>query len=260
MRADLDGVEAKIARGEEHIDAVARFLWEYIDKTWNGVIEEHRDKPRPGAYLLTDLTPPLRAGIIAGDAIHNLRSALDHLVWDLVAKNHGTPTATMDFPLLLTPPTDGGGKPRPFELEGQVPSVALAEIERLQPYNAGNPSQAAMTKLGMLRELDNVNKHRHIVLTTTRLGTGSFAFQPFEERAMTRWIVAGHMDDGAVLMPDDPGMQMKARLALEIVIAQSLPVGKEPPAFPKADEPLISTLRLLLAEVRQVVDTVRSVA
>lgn len=43
--------------------------------------------------------PPLRLGVIVGDLVHNVRSALDHLVWQLVLANAQQPTRATQFPV-----------------------------------------------------------------------------------------------------------------------------------------------------------------
>jgi hypothetical protein len=41
-------------------------------------------------------------GIIVGDIAHNLRSSLDHLVWQLVLQNRRLPSRRNQFPIMVT--------------------------------------------------------------------------------------------------------------------------------------------------------------
>lgn len=42
--------------------------------------------------------PPLKWGVLIGDVVHNLRSALDHLAWQLVLRNGGESSWRTQFP------------------------------------------------------------------------------------------------------------------------------------------------------------------
>jgi hypothetical protein len=43
--------------------------------------------------------PTGEIGVIAGDAVHNLRSALDHLAWQLALLNTAKPHPRTQFPI-----------------------------------------------------------------------------------------------------------------------------------------------------------------
>jgi hypothetical protein len=89
----------------------------------------------------------------AGDIIHNLRSALDHLAHQLV--RIGSPgkevSRRIEFPIakdLATYESDKTGK-----IKGMRPEAKKA-IDELKPYKGGNDS------LWRIHELDNFDKHR----------------------------------------------------------------------------------------------------
>jgi hypothetical protein len=106
MSADLSGVWAKIARADEHLallDAEVRAFLEgdpqpialsipYLDADCGWYI----------VYGIVKSPPPLRLGVIVGDVAHNARSALDHLVWQLVILNGATPSQDNAFPMAFT--------------------------------------------------------------------------------------------------------------------------------------------------------------
>src|SRR5665213_1563927 len=106
------------------------------------------------------LNPMLPLAI--GDYIHNLRSALDHMVFQLALLNgSGEDSARKTaFPIYLTPQTFGNFADRrvaPF-----ISSSALAEIEKLQPYATGNAGEGDV--LWILSQLDIIDKHRVLVV------------------------------------------------------------------------------------------------
>jgi len=54
---------------------------------------------RERSASIGDGVPPEDLALIAGDAIHNLRSALDHIAWELVAAGSSEPNHRTQFPV-----------------------------------------------------------------------------------------------------------------------------------------------------------------
>lgn len=134
-------------------------------------------RPHSREYVFTGkLTKPLDDlllwGVIFGDAIHNLRSALDHLVWQLVLLNGKTPSGANQFPICDTGANywsagwkDGKKTPstREWRLEG-VSDAHKALIDEMQPYRTRVPPRTTRA-LSALRDLSNYDKHRLVHLT-----------------------------------------------------------------------------------------------
>jgi len=128
--------------------------------------------------------PPMQEwGVIIGDIVHNLRSALDHLVWALTLAHQSYPPPTpipkkgwghewreTGFPIYTDPyPPDHLGNlipwatsKEPKSLWGIDPSLR-ADFQGLQPFNHGK--DAPFQPLAVLNELWNIDKHRHLHLT-----------------------------------------------------------------------------------------------
>jgi hypothetical protein len=99
--------------------------------------------------------------MIIGDAVHNLRSALDHLACALAELENPTASETghsgIEFPIYISE-----GK---FNRTGAAKIKKLAtpaqdEIKSLQPYKAGD--NARFQHLWALHQLDIIDKHRRI--------------------------------------------------------------------------------------------------
>lgn len=95
---------------------------------------------------------PHKALIVAGDVIHNLRSALDHAMWQLVRANGGQPKRKTDFPIYRTR--------RPVEIDGGVSPTTQRLVEAEQPFNAKPWEQPTTLPLAKLQHISNVDKHR----------------------------------------------------------------------------------------------------
>ena len=100
--------------------------------------------------------PPLRLGVLVGEFAHNLRSALDQLVWSLALARVEEPSDRLQFPIYDTPPNDwrsvAGDRLR------DVPAEAQEDIWRVQPCNGDRPESNALT---VVRKLSNTDKHAH---------------------------------------------------------------------------------------------------
>jgi hypothetical protein len=96
-----------------------------------------------------------------GDCIHNLRSALDHLICQL-ATRAGNPTACewTNFPIFLK--DDAAFQKAINRLVAVLPSGAEAELHRAQPHQR-RPHDAESDPLFLLSKLDNIDKHRFLL-------------------------------------------------------------------------------------------------
>ena len=246
----MRGFEAKIARSEEHIPALQVAVRQHMKTQFHGLVTEvdletYADPP---TFPEDIWEVPGRIATIFGDIVHNLRCVLDYLAWDLVEANNGVPTRHTLFPILLNRPS------KRLQIDGDVSSAALAEIESLQPYHAGHPSRAARTMLGMLRELSNVDKHRYLPLSSSLVLAGSAIGSWQRYKGSVTWVIGNYLDDGARLVPEvtDPNVKVEGQLLIQVAIPPSRPIGSDPPAFPKGYEPLITTVRALHAEVSRI--------
>jgi hypothetical protein len=100
--------------------------------------------------------PEFEWGVIAGDAVHCFRSALDQLVTALWIDKPNTNTG---FPITLTKRGWVEEAPR---MIWSVPAPYVAVIDRAQPYHRGDIEKACDHPLAVLHSLWNLDKHRTI--------------------------------------------------------------------------------------------------
>jgi len=93
--------------------------------------------------------------IIVGDAVHNLRSSLDLVAWQLVEANGGRPGDTTAFPIWWSEAQFRGGGAG--YLKGAHPD-AIKTMRDLKPYKGGNAA------LWRLHRLDATDKHRLLLV------------------------------------------------------------------------------------------------
>jgi len=166
----------KLNRANAHLHALQREVDAWFEQHPYGVTGKYDAGP-PEKYVLylrffEEL--PREWGLLIGDFVHNARSALDYLAWQLVQANHGTPTRRTQFPIVLSPFDwpDRNGAPR---LTG-ASDRHIAMVERLQPYHrvdsAFGYSFARLTfqePLAVLSVLSNEDKHRVLVASVAAL-------------------------------------------------------------------------------------------
>jgi hypothetical protein len=162
----LDGIRAKIQRVDELIKDLETDISSWLEENRRLYRTIHRadNDARQAILSIAGPPPPLRLSVAAGEIIHHLRSCFDHLIYQLVATTSGPPdaklTRILQFPICDTA-QEFERAVRRRQIEG-VSSSATAEIERCQPYYHG----VDVTKhpLWLLRELDNADKHRLLVV------------------------------------------------------------------------------------------------
>ncbi|HUF54607.1 MAG TPA: hypothetical protein VMR52_12665 [Dehalococcoidia bacterium] len=119
--------------------------------------------------------PPMHLNLILGDYIHNVRSALDHLFWQLCLLEDPDTDEFGQFPIFAR--TDDGSMGR---LKGTLKRVhpdAAITLKGMQPHNRRDGFRYA--KLWQLARLDNVDKHVTPILTVLR------------EAIVARWRITG---------------------------------------------------------------------
>ncbi|HVE67848.1 MAG TPA: hypothetical protein VNB64_04635 [Solirubrobacteraceae bacterium] len=116
--------------------------------------------------------PPQGLAVLIGDCVHNMRSALDNLIYDLSWAQGGPLTKEVatgcEFPVF------GPRPPRTSELVKRIGAIdppAQAVIKALQPHHRGN--DFASDPVWVLDQLWNIDKHRSLHLTLFgHAGTG----------------------------------------------------------------------------------------
>lgn len=162
----LEGCRAKIARAECHLIELGIRVRQYIDTQPFRILGEYQSATHEyiiRAEAVPDYDPvPSDLVLIAGEVVHQLRSALDHLVWDLVVQNTGAaPTGTdSGYPIFRT--ADGYNSRAHGKIRG-VSQSAANRIFAAQPFHLGDRAEEELT--WVVQELNNTDKHRLIPVT-----------------------------------------------------------------------------------------------
>lgn len=229
---DFSGVYAKIHRAEEHIknfkhaaDTLCNEAKENIERQVPADVDEQR-------WVYRGPTPEVSIewSVVIGEILYNLRSALDHLVWQLVLLNGEIPGRHNEFPIATD--YEAWERKKANSLRG-VSQRHQELIGGLQPFSVriGVPIRASHLKV--LDDLCNVVKHRHLVVAviastgidrTKHLALSEqLVLSGAEVKSPLEGIVSNvQVTDGAVLArfnntasPLDIGFQIDVRLGGE---------------------------------------------
>lgn len=218
------GVAAKTDRAIEHL------------KELQGELRVFREQPHPYAFFNTvdpdrghfvfrlhpawDTGTTARWAAMVGEVVHNLRSALDHLVWECVRLGGAEPGPHTAFPICRAEPEVGFAawataapstrRRRPGKLYG-LGEEAVSVIELFQPYKE-TPAGNLLEQIDSLWQID---KHR-MPLPLLLLGT-----EPALELS------------DCVLLDRDERMEEGA-LVIDVRVS---PTGPDPQVEVRADAP-----------------------
>jgi hypothetical protein len=189
------GPSLKIQRAKNHINDLNRRIEAFLSEKPFTLFVHHQPKAgQAAARIKTEKPIPDEFGLIVGDAVHNLRSALDLTIYAMTsAKVSEQKLHKIEFPF---PWKGAEGLDRAID-EGQVRFAGEKVVEtvhNLKPYATGNRD------LWGIRTLDNSDKHRLILLVgqTATLSATQLA-EMFALPFVGSGGLAFHTDDAALI-------------------------------------------------------------
>ena len=136
MGTPSDSIVAKLARAEEHVHNLDAALAGIRQRSpIRTRVVTSADQTRHSLRAFGVAAGPPEVSLLVGEVLYQLRSTLDHLVYELVIRNGGRPTSRTEFPIC---PTRVKYQAAAIDKLNDVASGAQDAIERLQPYHAGD--------------------------------------------------------------------------------------------------------------------------
>lgn len=251
----MSGIEAKIERAKEHFDEIKQLVLAFGEsKPYRVVGQEHSETGEYWHVLRVRRYPPRRIAAVTGDMLHNLRSALDFLAWQLVEANGVEPTDKTSFPI--------SNSPEEFETSG-LRKVEGASKGAVELVKAAKPYQGGNDALWRLHKLDIVDKHRLLVTVGSAYTNISIDFSTYMQRTFGRELPPMRLG----MKPAESLFPLKDGTVLYRVMPGARRVDDDDPEFsfeialdePKVveGEPLIPTLNDLLQAVEGVIEAFR---
>lgn len=172
MTDSLQGARLKLMRAREHLEVLGNELAAFtVGEPYRIAHEPNADGSEHIFRAEAPKHPPPRLGVIAGDALQNMRSALDHLAWGLTpASTRQTSERDIYFPIYTkesafiqtdrkTP--SGYGRRSGMHKIWTMGSRERTAIQELQPYKSRHPDEHP---LFLLNELARVDRHQSLSL------------------------------------------------------------------------------------------------
>jgi hypothetical protein len=245
MTDRLDAVIDRLHRAEEHFEPIKAHLLSYYRERV-GLMTGEFDPDNDGSFVMEGElgVPDMRLHTLIGELIHDLHSSLEHLAWQLVEANGGEPGEGTCFPVLKVAPTPNKkGEQSLPNIAGGVSEAARTFLDKAQPYKF--EERYAMHPLWVLRQLWNIDKHRHVVARGIRSQSwfpGSAAVPRFTFTTRLESV----SEDGArfAVVPDDPSVNVDAHTTIE--------VGIHEPEH-EIEKPLLGTLKDVRLSVMRLV-------
>jgi hypothetical protein len=152
----LQGPRIKLARAGRHIAELNELAGSYLNAKPFSLRKTAESNGDLVWRVSIDRQVPIEWSAIVGDAVHNMRSALDLLAWQLVEANSNQPSRDTCFPI-------AGGTGIQFEQVLRRALLGLSDqaikfVRRLRLYSGGNQT------LSQLHALDIVDKHRLVLV------------------------------------------------------------------------------------------------
>jgi hypothetical protein len=218
--AELHGARMKLQRAEEHLGQLHTEHDRFISER-NPYRMLREEDVEPGYYFwrakIVEPPPLEKWGSLAGECVHSLRSALDHVAYALVRRNRPTEDYS-EFPIFKQ--RRDWDKRHASKLPG-VSAKAITQAKWLQPFRRVDPE---IDKLWLIHTLDITDKHRRLSLVSaavTATGWETFGgtvsdIQPFY----------GPFEDGGVvarfkLNPDNGQMHVRTNFVFQITFGQA---------------------------------------
>lgn len=231
MSASLSDPLAKLRRAGDHLNALHIAAQAFIDRQPYQIITEQEAEGWRVFYLKVREPPPIELGTVFGDLLHNLRSALDNLVTQLILLNDKPVPRITGFPVF--------DKERKFKAVGVkringVRSDHAAIIEGLQPYHGRTDATARAVEL--LSSYANLDRHKLVHPTFVGPAQTDIPFIFRRKPIDTNVVIEGQvtaagfrLEDGAELArlrvgvePGQPQVSVKAEALVEIAFGEGL--------------------------------------
>ena len=253
----MESWRLKLNRAEKHLDDLDSEIALYASRNpyfaqRETYCDRHNDCWRYTLQIREE--PPVALALILGDAVHNMRSAIDHLA---VAISDAKYRESASFPCFLNDPDKlppGHITRKAFErATAGMSAEALAEVKRCQPYAESDPVDRRRHILTVISRLDRTDKHRNIVLFSSGLlNAGSRTI--VRGQVMTQSIAAhGLAVNGTELAHfgdffTPPLQESEVQMEIRGTPAISVDVGLDEP---NGSELEVSSLREVVADLRE---------
>ena len=253
---DLQSTRAKLDRAKQHLDEFKAQLNIDWKKQKHGIVMHDDFKSRE---TIVKIAKPralfIEYSITVGEIVHQMRSALEQLIWKMVPNPK---EGTTGFPVFDLERRDPANPDKRYYdrhgvrmIKGINPKAATI-IRGLQPFATGSDQ-----RLHLLNEMWNRDKHRLLNLTTVLPLAISFYYAyPDGRSERGPYINVPDLDDGAeACRIPHPANYISGKVKMQAQVAFSLQFTDGPAKGKSPEELLNSLLRFATDIVHRLAQT-----
>jgi len=242
----FEGSRLKVERADKHISDINSLLRVFIGSDFYDLaVDKHIDSGEN--FLRCSIKSRLeekKIALIVGDALHNLRSALDFLYYETVTLCNGTSTKWTRFPFADTREQLIGRLDSALERKQITRSVHSLILTVVKPYQTGNIT------LWTLDDLNITDKHELLIPVLKLVMLRDVRFEDEQHRPLpslqSEFFVG---DPGIAIIDGANGINIivkdKGRAAADILLTKGLLLKIQA---------IIPTLRGIAEEVTDTID------
>jgi len=171
MVSGIKSAELKLIWAAKHLRAIKRCAKAYSASQPHNLAVKAQGKMK----VNVPKAPPRTISILAGEMVYQMRSALDHLTFEIIKQNPHVGSIDAEwrehcqFPLKTKLPKKSTPPLAKSQFSRNLPGIsdkAFAVIEQMQPYYR---TGAINNALRFLAHLSNIDKHRYLNLIRPRV-------------------------------------------------------------------------------------------
>jgi hypothetical protein len=246
----ISGHELKLGRSQHHFNEVSSLLTTYKNPTPYSIRRDENPRTGLSFWITLNRKPPDEIALAAGDCIHNLRSALDHIVYELSSHTAGQHVPDTAFPVLVS---SRNWKAISGQQLRAVPAPALKRIDELQPFHGLDARYWTRERLLHVHQLDIADKHRNLNLAVANVPESSVLYGHDGPPFKVVYVHEGRLNEAeeTLLLRFDPSVDVNAKVQpytfVEIVFADDPVKDWE---VKSALQNLVVGVAAVLAEIR----------
>jgi len=253
--SDLSGAFTKLLRAQHHLESIETALLEFQNNNPQPFRHEKYDDGRSWTLFWNfDPLPDLaRWSAMFGDFVHNLRSSLDHAIWQLILRENGQPGRRTEFPIFNDAARFRGEASR--KMYGLNDPDVRALIERYQPFQGS--WGVSPDPLWFVHECDRTDKHQQLHVVVQLPGLMEIAatvhlvgaVTPSEAPITFSGAPAEHGAAFATITPGQPST--KVDMTLTVAVEAGIEVMGSRFRMGQALDTSIKSVGRILSEIQQ---------
>ncbi len=235
MAAELDGARAKLDRAREQLNALSAEIGTFLNgEPFASFVDIDDERREIAVGIEVRQKPSLAISVVIGEILHDLRSALDHALWQLVIHDGALPHDRTGFPIYRTLTGFDNERRATGRRQGMLVGLSVASIAVVTAMQPFSTEEDADSPLWYLHELHNFDKHRTLILAAAQIQALRVSLGPLAAATYDRSAITGdpgpYEDDAIIYRQPIPNWFLgEPEVNVDTPATYGLAFGKETP-------------------------------